>query len=300
MSLRQLAVLPTLYPRKERRWRRIHTAVVVATFLNVVALTVLGFFVGRFVEDPIYEVNLANVMRNDAELRQPPPQKKVVLAPAPAARISVDPRRGGGAPAPAPAPGARPDRPLAQAPPPLRVDSPRVVDVPTRDVEPQPALVDRGSLPADASDQGNPEGVSGGRGPQDSEGPGGRGTGGTGAGGTGTGGDGGFTGTVNRVVCLGCHQGGGGTYDQAPQPYEIERIMANTRWKFGGSKHPLTLGCQINEQGYIVRADVIVSSGRTDVDQSAIMFVQTTKWYPARRGGQGVSVYAEFPMEVYY
>lgn len=295
MSPRHLAVLPGAYAPKKRRWRRIHTAALLATVLNVMALTGLGFCLGRFAEAPVYEVNLADVMRNDAELKAPPVQKKLVLAPAPASRPSA----GKGQGAPAPAPGARPDQPLAKAPPPLKVDSPKVIDVPTRDVESNPSVVDR-PLPAGASDQGNPEGVTGGRGAQDSEGPGGTGTDGTGTGGGGDGDGSGFTGSVNRVVCLGCHQGSGTTYEQAPQPYEIERIMCNVRWKFGGSKHPITLGCQINEQGYIVRADIIVSCGNSSVDQSAVQFAQTTKWYPARRGGHGVSVYVEMPMEVYY
>lgn len=283
-----------LYPTPPPwRWKRIHTALVIAFFLNCGFLVVLGWYAGAFAEETIYEVNLVNVMRNDAEMKPEHVAKRLTLDPA----RTVG--RPAGAPGAAPAPGHKPENVHAKAPPKLRIDAPKVTPD-NQPAEPDPSMVNNAPPPPDASLNGNPEGVAGGTGNE--EGPGGNGPGGTGTGreGNGNGGGGGLAQLVNRVTCLGCHQGNGpnGGAPNRVEPDQIERLFTSIRWKPGGTPHPLTLGVTLNDQGYVKDAVVVVSSGRPDVDESAIQLIKMSKWrYADTASGD---TYVEMPMEVYF
>jgi TonB family protein len=281
-----------LYPQKEPfRWKRIHTSLVIALIINVAVLIVLGWYAGAFAEETIYEVNLVNVIKNDGELKPEKAPKRLTLDPA---RV---PTRKRGAPAgPAPAPGHKPENVHAKAPPKLKIDAPQVApDQGPPDED--PSMVNNPPPPPDASLNGNPEGVAGGRGNE--EGPGGNGTGGTGTGGDGNGSGGGggrMAQLVNRVNCLGCHQSDGTTNAGGVEPDQIEKLFNSIRWKPGGTAHPLTLTVTINDQGYVKDAQVMISSGRADVDESAIELIKMSKW----KNPSGADVTVEMPFDVYF
>ncbi|MBM3465405.1 MAG: TonB family protein [Armatimonadetes bacterium] len=305
--------LPAYYFYRPRRkdWRRMRLAVVLAILVNVAVMGGISLLMGRFAEETIYEVHLADKMSTDARVEAEKPKTRLTLDPA-KVNLTTEPRRkatvGGGAPAPAP--GRRPDNPQAQAPPPLLINQPPM----QRDsgpTDPDSSIVGAAPVAPDASLKGNPEGVTGGRGNE--EGPGGTGTGGTGLGGTGTG-----TGTgtgpgdgpgnaplfklVNRVDCKGCHNitQRAGTVT-SPHPIEIERLFMAVHWKSGGERHPMVLRVTLNDQGYVEEVSVTQSSGRADIDESAIQFVRLTKWVPAMMNGtQPIFYECEMPLDTYY
>ena len=287
-----------LYPAKPPfRWKRIHTSFVIALVFNTLVLVLLGWYAGSFAEDTIYEVNLANIIKNDGEVKNQPPAKRLTLDPA---KAQARARFAGAPSAPAPAPGHKPENVNAKAPPKLKIDAPQVTPD-NGPPEQDPSMVNNAPPPPDASMNGNPEGVAGGKG--NDEGPGGSGTGGTGNGGNGTGngnGGGQLSAMVNRVSCLGCHTNGN-VAARGVEPDQIERLFTSIHWKGGGTAHPLTLGATINDQGYVKDCVVVVGTGRSDVDQSAIEVIKMSKWKPGRlQDGTPVEVYVEMPMEVYY
>lgn len=299
-----------VYNRPRRRWTRLHTATMLSVVLNVVVILGVAAFAGGMTDQVIYEVNLTDVMAKDAELQPTKKQKtRLTLDPAQVSHSATKRGRAGGRPAPAPAPGHRND-PNAKAPPPLKIDAPQV-DPDSGPPEDIPTIVNRPPAAPDASLQGNPEGVTGGKGAQNSEGPGGRGTGGTGTGGTGPGGNGGGPGNgpggglvdlVNRVDCLGCHLSYSpvGQLDKGAAPYEIEKLFNSVRWKYEGTAHDLTLRCSINVQGYVTAIEVVQSSGRSDVDESAMNLIRNSHWKAGTSGGQPVETIIEMPLRIYY
>lgn len=282
-----------LYPPKPPfRWKRIHTAFVIATVINLIVLTLLGWYAGGFAEETIYEVNVMDVMKTDGQLKNEPPPKRLTLDPAKASRF---PGRPGGAPAP----GNKPENTTAKAPPKLKIDAPMVTPD-NAPPDPNAGMVSNAPPPPDASDNGNPEGAAGGTG--NDEGPGGTGAGGTGTGtgdGNGDGNGGGLATLVNRVTCQGCHIVQESA--QKVRPEGLEHWYANMRWKSGGTAHPLTLGVTLNDQGYVKDCRVVLGSGRSDVDDSAIQLIKQSKWRPATNAdGRTMEYYVEMFFEVYF
>jgi len=301
--------IPVAYqypPKPPFRWKRIHTSFVIALIFNSCVLVMLGWYAGAFAEEAIYEVNLADVMKTDATVKTRQKVKRLTLNPADVSKIKSK-RSGGGSPAAAP--GHRPDNPMAKAPPKLKINAPQVTPD-SNQAEPDPGMVSNSAPPPDATDDGNPEGAAGGKGNE--EGPGGKGAGGNGTGGTGNGtgtgdGDGSGNGSggklaslVNQVHCKGCHPLGTSGLSGC-EPDQIERVISAIRWRHGGQPHDLTLEVTINAEGYIEACRVTQSSGRSDVDESAIDFVKLSKWKPARASdGTPFSLVVEMPLEVYF